>query len=312
MPLRGLETVEIGVEGNTNQPQSRKADKVKKSKKQDIQRKYWCFTYFPKNRDLEIENFKIFLKSYVKFFKFGEEICPKTKNLHFQGFFELLKKKRFMELLKIFTESPYKGLHFEACKGSKSDNNTYVSKDGIIHEYPEPAPTIKILKEELLYPFQKSILEIIRGPVNENKIIWIYDSVGQLGKTELMRFCFVNYNIPFSYGGKCSDIINLAYNNREILLKMDKPTFIYNLGRDTDPEKVSYKSMEQISDGAISNTKFEGACFVFNKPHVIVLANCLPVSKKLTASRWILKTIKNNELIDFKEEIINEISDLDI
>jgi len=57
--------------------------------------------------------------------------------------------------------------------------------------------------------------------------------------------------------------------------------------------------METISDGAISNTKFEAGCFVMNKPHIFVFANCLPVFKEMTSERWIIKTIKNMELIDY-------------
>jgi len=54
--------------------------------------------------------------------------------------------------------------------------------------------------------------------------------------------------------------------------------------------------MEQISDGAIANTKFEANNLIFNKPHVIVMANCLPLTEKLTYSRWMVYKIKKNEL----------------
>jgi len=69
---------------------------------------------------------------------------------------------------------------------------------------------------------------------------------------------------------------------------------IYNLPRETEPLKVSYKSMEQISDGAISNNKFEAGCFVCNPPHILVLANCEPIYERLTEGRIIIYTIDDN------------------
>lgn len=311
MSSKPLETGEICPEGNTKQGKSRKMRNKKISKKQETQRKYWCFTYFYENRDLEIEKFKKILSSFCKVWLFGEEICPTTNRPHFQGYWHTNGKKglRFTAIKEIFNEEPFNTIHFEPCKGSKAQNEKYCKKDKIYHQYPEPPPKIECLEVADLFPFQKSLLDIIKGPVNKNKIIWVYDPIGQTGKTEFLRYCFLNHNIPFSYGGKCSDIINLVFNNRENLLKQEKPCFIYNFGRDTEPDKISYKSMEQISDGTISNTKFEGACFVFNKPHVIVLANCLPITDKLTASRWIIKKVEDKHLIDYTEWTTERSSD---
>ena len=39
-----------------------------------------------------------------------------------------------------------------------------------------------------------------------------------------------------------------------------------------------------------------------NKPQVFVFANCLPKMSKLTSSKWLIKTIKNMELIDYQED----------
>lgn len=279
--------------------------------------KYWCFTHnFAENMSFEkdIEDIKRWFDKKLseklllickKYFISLEEGSEK-KRLHLQGYIHLNSKKKLSTVKKIIT----KETHWEKCKGDFVDNITYIFKEPLyqwnyngVKTKKEIIP-IKTLKEEQLYSFQKDLEQLCLNDVCGNKIIWICDLQGQIGKTEWLRYMHVKYGCPFAYGGKCSDIINLAYNNKDYLLTNEKPIFIYNLGRDTDPEKVSYASMEQLSDGAISNTKFEGACFVFNKPHVIVLANCWPNTKKLTASRWIFKCIYKGELLS-KEDYLS-------
>jgi len=167
--------------------------------------------------------------------------------------------------------------------------------------FPEEPPKVKTLSVENFRPFQNTLKEILTGPVNDNKIIWVYDQIGQLGKTDFVRYAFSELGIPFSYGGKNADVINLAFNNKKYLLSKDNPGFIFNLSRDVD--KISYNALEQLSDGCCSNTKFECGCFIFNKPHILVLCNCLPELHRMTKSRWILKTINSDfEMTDYAFE----------
>jgi len=288
-------------EGNTTSLPVSDIKKSKKKYKQSVQRKYWSYTYFYSDKD-KLE-FLETIKLYFKKFRIGYEKCPSSGKLHMQGFGETILKGglRLEQLIKYFEK--YNSPHFQACLGSEEQNDKYCSKEGdsITYGYPKE---IKYLKDNELRPFQKALEDIILGPVNEGKIVWVYDSVGQLGKTQLVRRWNIKYKIPFSYGGKCADIINLVFNNKEYFLGDDKCCMVYNFGREVENDKISYKSMEQVSDGAISNTKFEANCFVMNAPHVIVLSNCLPLFDKLTANRWIVKTIdpKTFELEDWKEE----------
>jgi|UniRef100_UPI0040488E17 hypothetical protein len=250
----------------------------------------WCFT-FNNYSDEIIQKFQSSIKEKCKLGFFNKEV-GKSGTPHLQGYIEFLKKSR---PLKIFPD----GAHWSKAKGNKDANFKYCSKDAMdtgmsfIYGY-KIKPVIKVIKE--LRPFQKDIEDILLGPVNDGKIIWVYDEEGQLGKTELLRYLYVKYQMPFTYGGKASDIVNLVFNHKDYLLDNDKAVMIYNFGRDVDNDKISYKSMEQISDGCISNNKFETGCFICNKPHVLVLANCLPKMSAMTSSRWIIKTINKDSL----------------
>lgn len=297
--LEKIEKIKMVI-GNTSQ------SPVKVNKKQINQSKYWCFT-FNNYLEKDISDLETCFRENSSKYIFESEIGEKGTK-HLQGYIALKKKGRPSEL------NLSKSIHWEKCKGNEDSNIKYCSKDyrAKVNDcklYKSDnikllvdRPKVKIIDE--LRPFQKSILNILDSNVNEGKVIWICDTQGQLGKTQLLRYLHVTKGCPFTYGGKANDIINLVFNNKDYLLDNDKAVMIYNLPRETDNEKISYKSMEQINDGAISNTKFETGCFVCNPPHVLVLANCMPLMEKMTKGRFIIYTIsKELELIEFGKKL---------
>lgn len=294
---------------NSSTSSERKGNNSNLSRKQISPAVCWCFT-FNNYSDPIIEEFQDIIKKKCKIGFFNKEVGKKNGTPHLQGYLEFIKKDRPLNQFPV-------GARWAKAKGNKDQNFKYCNKECVsgdmtfIHGY-KLKPPIKVIKE--LRPFQEELVKILLGPVNEGKVIWIYDKKGQLGKTELLRYLYLKYQMPFSYGGKASDIINLVFNHKEYLLENDKAVMIYNFGRNTDNEKISYKSMEQISDGCISNTKFETGCFICNKPHVLVLANCTPKMNALTEDRWLIKTInpKTLKLEDYVLDDELEVNDLDM
>lgn len=256
----------------------------------------WAFTFNNYTEEIVLK-FQEIIDKKCKIGFFNKEV-GESGTPHLQGYIEFHVKGR---PLNIFP----KGAHWTKARNNMDVNFKYCNKECVngsmtfIHGYKELLPIKTILE---LRPFQKSIEDYITGPINEGKIFWVYDQIGQLGKTDLLRYLHVKYGMPFSYGGKKNDIINLVFNAKDYLLRNPLPVMLYNFCRETDPEKISYGSMEQISDGAISNTKFETGCFVCNKPHVVVLSNCLPKMSMLTSSRWIVKTI-NKDTLDLEDYV---------
>lgn len=256
----------------------------------------WCFTY--NNYDLKIvPEFQELIKKNCKLGFYNCEV-GESGTPHLQGYIELLKKGRPINMFP-------KGIHWAKAKGNLDANFKYCSKDAcgqienmsFCHGY-KLKPKVKVITN--LRPFQISIENMLLLDVDDGKIIWIYDEIGQLGKTCMTKYLNVKYGCPFTYGGKRSDIINLVYNCRDYLLETDKAVMIYNFTRETDPNKISYSSMEQISDGLISNNKFECGCFACNCPHILVFANTLPCFGKMTDSRWKIYTIDENlELVKY-------------
>jgi hypothetical protein len=226
-----------------------------------------------------------------------KEVCPTTGRPHIHFFLEF-KCDRWRDAVKKMIG--YDGWCTKA-KGKIKDCYIYCVKEQIEYhtdyEPPKEPVTLKILLKKDFKPFQNSIYDILMGDVTDGAIHCVVDPHGQCGKTTLMKYFAFHFKCPFSYGGKCGDVINLVFNNKKYFTETDKAIMIYNFGRDTDMDKISYKSMEQVSDGCISNTKFECGCFIMNCPHILILANNWPNTKKMTGSRWKLYEIVNDELV---------------
>lgn len=277
-----------GGDGNTS-PSPSRAHTDTKCRVNQLKR--WFFTW--NNPPMEgVETVETVFRQYCDKYVFQEEVGA-SGTPHLQGQIWLKKAMRYSEF-----KLP-KEIHWEKTRNEDAAE-AYCSKletrSGRTLKWGFKME-VKIIDD--LRPFQKSLRDIITGPVDGGKIHWVYDPEGQLGKTEFLRYMNVKHGVPFTYGGKCADIINLVYNAREYMENTDRAALIYNFGRDTDMDKVSYKSMEQVSDGCISNSKFEAGCFVCNKPHVVVLANGLPDRSRLTESRWKIYTIKELALVDY-------------
>jgi hypothetical protein len=272
--------------GNTNQgSRDVKASKINACKR-------WCFTYnnYPASACQVLQD--LFNNICLKY-KFQEE-KGENGTPHLQGAIWLKKKARWTEF------KLDKAIHWEAMRNEEASSKyccKIETRAGKMFSMGFPVE-VKTISE--LRPFQKSLKDILTGEVEEGAIHWVFDEKGQIGKTDFMRYMFTHHKVPFAYGGKCSDIMNLVFNNKEHFLNTNKGAMIFNFGRETEMDKVSYKALEQISDGAIYNSKFEAGCFVCNKPHVLVLANSMPITTKITASRWRFYTVNDKwELIKY-------------
>lgn len=284
-----LTPVDDGKGNNDPSPQLESSSKEKKI--DNFRSKKYVLTIHNYN-DAIIGRLKMLCKK-CKEYIFGREICPTTQTPHLQVY---LKFKN-----DVWRDSIKKDLEWDGfivgAKGKPWQNFKYCSKDKDFETNmsytvkPTPLP-VKVISELRL--FQKDIENILLKPVNEKKLIVIYDQIGQLGKTDLLKYLVNKYKFPFSYGGKCADVINLIFNNREYYECTENAIAAFNFGRETDMDKISYKAFEQISDGMISNTKFETGCFIMNCPHVLIMCNNLPNLKKVTSNRWIIYTINEN------------------
>jgi len=257
-----------GVEGNTN------SSTPAPITKRETQRKYWAFTVFD---FMETgTSIKGYLSVYAKKAFIGLETCPTTGKQHLQGYMELEKATRLSSLKK----TPLGKAHLEPCKGDASSNIVYCSKEGNIwFEHPKPRATLKIISE--LRPFQKSLENLLLEEPDDRGIIWVCDEAGNKGKSAFCRYLIKKHDALYLTEGKKSDLLNIVYN---YVINKDLNIVLVDVPRSN--KNISYKTLEEVKNGIICNTKYETGTHLINAPHIIVFANFYPDVDQFTSDRW--------------------------
>lgn len=250
------------------------------------------------NYDLnDIEIIKLWCAKNCKKARFQCEI-GENNTPHIQGCFNLKTKKRITGLKK--ESYTFSRCHFEVMNNEVASYDYCMKSDSSVPNsmwdfgFPKPLKVISTL-----LPFQQSIVNMIETEPDDRTINWIYDPIGCAGKTVLCKYLIKNYNVICMTGGAVKDIACVLKLNIDAGRDLnEKTTFILNLPRLSNP---SYKGIEAVKDGLITSVKYESTTLCFNSPHLFVFSNELPDKDKLSADRWNIYTIKENELVAFVE-----------
>lgn len=258
--------------GNTKPPQKR-----------DNAAKKWCFTLNNYNSD-EYETLVHLGREITTCFIIGKEV-GKNGTPHLQGYWELKKRMRLSALKKLNER-----IHWERTKGSREQNIAYCSKEGdyvgenIKIEKPTKPP-LKLITT--LYPYQLQIEEIVKSEPDDRTIYWIYEPIGNVGKTQLCKYLSAKYNaVPIE--GKKNDILFCAAT-------FESNCYLYDIERDLE-EYVSYGAIEKLKNGYYMCSKYESKPIVRNSPHVFIFANFLPRLDSLSKDRWIIYKVPDIDL----------------
>jgi len=253
----------------------------------------WCFTLNNYTED-EYDHICSYLSHFGQRFIVGKEIGKKNGIPHLQGYFEFKNQKDLLVLKKDLNGN----MHLEKAHGTKNENITYCSKDGNFVskncelDYEE-SPTV--LDESELYPWQQELLRLIREETpNSRSIYWIYDKIGNNGKSELCKFLAWNKLSMYIQSGKASDIKNILMekkNSRDICIDLSR----------SNENFVSYTVMEELKNGYIFSGKYEGGFKFITTPNVFVFANFLPDLSKMSEDRWVIKELDDRVLKDYIE-----------
>ncbi len=89
-----------------------------------LRSKNWVFTDFEL---LDLQAIWSSNEDIIKFMGWGEEICPKTKKKHYQGWIQMKNQKTMSGLKRMFGS---KKTHWEPMQGTPEDSEKYCQKDG--------------------------------------------------------------------------------------------------------------------------------------------------------------------------------------
>jgi len=186
-----------------------------------------------------------------------------------------------------------KEIHWERCRNwrkavkycSKRDTRT-----GEVYHNIKGLKIRKAIKDPLegkeLYEWEKEILKIIKGKVDDRKIYWYWNDVGCNGKSVFCKHLVLKHG-AIMVGGKRSDIeyaIGVIDEDKDIdLVVIDIARGAYN--------KVSYVGIENLKNGLFFSGKYESKQICINTPHIIVFCNYEPIFDMLSEDRWIIRKI---------------------
>lgn len=120
------------------------------------------------------------------------------------------------------------------------------------------------------------IENVIKQPVDDRIVWWIWESTGNIGKTWLAKYLMAYHEAIVISNGATRDIA-LAYNGEPIL--------VFDLKR-TSVEMVNYQVLESIKDGLVFSPKYNSHVKAFASPHVVCMANWPPEFGALSKDRW--------------------------
>lgn len=246
----------------------------------------WCFTLNNYTEE-EYEKLKTFGHTNTDKFVIGKEV-GKSGTPHLQGYMYFKNAQRFERMKQLCANA-----HWERSKGSAEQNLKYCSKDGVYEEKGcvKKKTQQELIKEEMLEeynntewrPWQKKVMEIVENNNNDRKINWIYDPVGNNGKSYLRRYlCLTNEAILAD--GKKDNIFNafkvkcIDEDKRVNLCVMDIPR--------QNERFVNYGTIEAIVDRHLYSGKYEGGEIFLPKMNIIIFSNFYPDTESMTEDRW--------------------------
>ena len=195
---------------------------------------------------------------------------------HLQGYLHFKKKTRPIEAIKL------NRIHYEKAKGDDLQNLEYCSKEGNVFlqgGFPKP---LKILSEELLFLWQKHILEEIKLEANDRSIIWYVDKIGGRGKSVFTKY-LVHTRNALLLSGKGAD---MKYCLKNYIEKTGEPNVIIIDIPRSSLNYISYTGIEEIKNGCFCSNKYESSMVLMNCPHIYIFANELPDYTQMSADRW--------------------------
>jgi len=149
----------------------------------------------------------------------------------------------------------------------------------------------------VLRPWQQRIDDELRGAAGDRKILWIYETEGNIGKSWYSKYLVAQKGAVRFPNCRTQDLA-MAYKG--------EPIVAFDFSRTVDG-RVNYSVIEQLKDGSIFSSKYESRNKYFGSPHIVCFANWLPDLSCCSKDRWDIREI--NTKVDDVVEIVNTIDE---
>lgn len=254
---------------------------------------HWILTWnnYPKNW----QDFFTDRRSLIEKLCVGEEICPTTGTPHLQGWLRLFKKN----IPRTHLGLP-KQIHWTAMSrdATEKQNTMYCTKGrGNILTWGIPSLWKRTIKD--MKPWMAELLTILSSPLEEGiafrTVYWLWEPAGNTGKTVFQQAVYHMLEGVVAIEGKATDVKHFVADCTKKTGATPKIIFL-NVPR-CDQEFVSYGAIEKVKDMFFMSGKYEGSLVSGPRPHVMVFANTPPEQAKMSADRWQVGQIVEDQLI---------------
>ncbi len=146
-----------------------------------------------------------------------------------------------------------------------------------------------------LYTWQKDILELVEQDPDDRSIYWYWSDEGGIGKSSLCKHLVLKQN-AIVVGGTHRDAYYAIMQRVQAGVAVDLVIFDICRAKCKDGKPmISYSAIEGIKNGMFFSAKYESGMCVYNCPHVMVFANCVPDKAMLSEDRWKIKCLDEND-----------------
>ncbi len=218
---------------------------------------------------------------------------------HLQGFVRWRHAKTFTAAMKILGKG-----HFEGARGSIKSNKVYCTKIATRIAGPwlwgfavqRPLP-------ERLYPWQDATVALLREPINDRTIFWVWEPEGCSGKSVLQHVLARDFE-AILVGNSPRDAacaIKLAWfdDDDADARAPPIPIVMLNLARDTQNPRL-WPLLECIKDGILFSGKYKSQMIRMPLTHLIVFANEPPEACSLSVDKLCVFRIQRDTRIMYK------------
>lgn len=144
-----------------------------------------------------------------------------------------------------------------------------------------------------LRPWQNELTDILEKDTSDRTIHWVYDPIGNNGKSKLASHLVMQSEYIRLTNGKTADIAH-SWNGENVV-------FDYSRSQE---ELINYGILEDVKNGSVFSPKYDSKCKSFKSPKVCCMSNFLPDVGKMSQDRWQIYTIENNKLLNITETIV--------
>lgn len=219
-----------------------------------------------------------------------------------------------------------KGAHLEfadnwiACLNYCSKQDTCIAGTHFEHGNAFEKRVVKDEKRKIadpmdgkeMKPWQEGIVKMLHSLPDPRKIFVYYDADGGQGKTSLAKHLCLNYPGVLYVNGKSADV---KFAITESLNAGNEVKCVIMDFARSQEEYISYQALEEVKNGIFFNSKYESGMVMYDIPHLIVFSNFLPKMENLSADRWVIENIGNDDYGGYKhvpnaEEIDDNMDDI--